>query len=190
MAKHSSFRQLNIEQLESRELLAADFVFAEDSGRLTITGTDGDDTVVVSVADDQLRLQVDGVEVNSIPRDRVSEVHFRGRGGNDRFENHSNVRSVAYGNEGNDYLLGGDANDSLFGGPGNDQALKIHGATLVLGIVRILGVADSTLDHFFQHSGTAMGLVPQNIERFIRESSTYHIRQRTNLARADACVTL
>lgn len=57
----------------------------------------------------------------SFELEQVHSVLFRGREGNDKFENKSSVQSVAYGNQGHDHLKGGNAADRLYGGPGNDK---------------------------------------------------------------------
>jgi len=58
------------------------------------------------------------VGLNWIPN--VTEVVFNGGAGNDSFTDNTSINCVAYGNAGDDTLIGGSGNDMLYGGPGND----------------------------------------------------------------------
>ena len=51
----------------------------------------------------------------------VQKIVFRGGWGNDSFENLSAIPSEAYGDGGNDTLIGGTASDELHGGIGDDH---------------------------------------------------------------------
>lgn len=55
------------------------------------------------------------------PQGEVQEIIFHGGSGNDVFLNHSLIPSVAYGDLGNDKLVGGGAGDELHGGHGADH---------------------------------------------------------------------
>ncbi len=117
-------RNLALEWLEIRHLLAADVVLAVESGVLSIRGTtspddvrvwqDGDNLMVWSVRGDE------AVAPSKIPFSGIVMIEFHGRDGDDRFENGSSIPCVADGNNGDDELLGGPANDELHGGPGHD----------------------------------------------------------------------
>jgi Ca2+-binding RTX toxin-like protein len=56
----------------------------------------------------------------------VQWISFEGRGGNDVYENRSQVSSTAYGGYGNDTLCGGEATDYLMGDADNDQLYGGH----------------------------------------------------------------
>ena len=53
--------------------------------------------------------------------DMVDKIEFRGGTGNDKMTNNTNIRVEAFGDAGNDTLIGGSAGDMLSGGTGNDS---------------------------------------------------------------------
>jgi Ca2+-binding RTX toxin-like protein len=63
----------------------------------------------------------------------VQKVVFIGGAGNDRFSNTSTTPSDAFGQGGNDVLLGGTTSDYLQGGDGNDTLYGSSGADTLLG---------------------------------------------------------
>ncbi len=111
--------RLGIESLEDRRLLAAD-VSLSDEGVLIVDGTNEPDTVEVSSIGDRIVVKTNGADSRTFAASRVEAILFSGRDGDDTFVNRTDVKSIAYGNEGNDRLVGGSAKDKLFGGPGND----------------------------------------------------------------------
>ena len=118
-------RKLALELLEIRQLLAADVALTVESGLLSIRGTTGPDDIRVWQSGTDLIIwsgSGDRAAIQStVPLADVTSIDFRGRDGDDRFENGSNLPCVANGNNGDDTLLGGAADDQLYGGPGNDE---------------------------------------------------------------------
>lgn len=115
--------RLAVESLESRELFAAD-VSLLSGGVLSIEGTEDSDVVQVEVSrGDVVVTAAAGFEesVTRLPLSDVSEIYFAGNAGDDVFVNSSRLPVIAYGNQGNDRLVGGKSDDELFGGPGDDQ---------------------------------------------------------------------
>jgi hypothetical protein len=56
----------------------------------------------------------------SFPRESVAQIRFYGGDGDDRFENLTDVPTLAWGGAGNDTLIGGGNSDDMRGGAGND----------------------------------------------------------------------
>jgi Ca2+-binding RTX toxin-like protein len=117
------------EQLESRELLAANEIFFDAANqRVSVIGTSAADQVTVSYdSPSVLRVRaesVDGLVERTFQTSTVSSIVFQGKAGNDRFENLTNIASTAAGDEGNDFLRGGNGDDVLFGGAGDDTLLS------------------------------------------------------------------
>ena len=107
--------------LENRQLLAG-ITFDADSGTVNIEGTShGDQVYVLNGSDSQIKIRFEGVEETVFDRSIVQSITFRGLGGNDYFENRTDKRSRAFGNNGDDTLIGGDNRDRIRGGKGNDR---------------------------------------------------------------------
>ena len=111
---------LTFESLEPRKLLAT---YTLESGVLTIGGDDRSDEVVLFQNDDGT-FDVDefGGIVGSYNNADVSEIIFRGRGGDDEFVNNTFINSTFYGHGGNDTFFGGTGDDRAIGG-GDDDLL-------------------------------------------------------------------
>ena len=123
MGNPNNNRSPNIVGLEQRILFSANPLVSLEAGILAVEGTDQADMVQVSevngsimvrtsVGDDQQEFKFDKAEVESL--------FFAGGDGDDTFINNSDLESLAYGNEGNDTLVGGFAMDELRGGNGDD----------------------------------------------------------------------
>jgi Ca2+-binding RTX toxin-like protein len=143
-----------LETLEDRLTPTA---FISDKGNLYIQCTDQPDSVAVR------DVQVNGVNYFEVTDNGVTSrflaskvtgnlVYFYGLGGNDRFENHSSLRAVAFGGAGDDVLIsdrggyldgeagndtlivyGGPAENALIGGDGNDVLTGGAGRDLLYG---------------------------------------------------------
>jgi len=109
---------LKLESLEGRDVPAAD-VFL-DGPSLVITADGEHDTVLVSEAGGALFLNINGVEFEPLPRDAVQFIEFAGGGGDDIFVNATSAFAIAYGESGNDILVGGNFGNALIGGRGDD----------------------------------------------------------------------
>jgi Ca2+-binding RTX toxin-like protein len=110
--------------------------FDSTTGVLSIDGTNGHDTASVRDQNEQINVTFNGVSYafekwglalncrlgrQCMFSTNVKSIQFSGHQGNDRFENHTDIPSVAYGHAGDDYLQGGLRGDRLFGGGNNDQ---------------------------------------------------------------------
>src|ERR1051326_1404819 len=119
----ASAAQPVIEVLERRKLLSAALI----DHTLTITGTSGDDNIVVSVngANSTMIQVVVNKAIQNFNSATVSKIHIDGFRGNDTIiiddANGPIVVGVTInGSAGNDTLIGGGESDHLFGGDGND----------------------------------------------------------------------
>ncbi len=90
--------------------------------RANVAGTDTNQAIVTEVGDLLIVTFSDGTttQTQTFNRADVKFIGFIGGGGSDTFVNNSSVRSVAYGIDGNDTLIGGSAGDILKGGSGDD----------------------------------------------------------------------
>src|SRR5262245_7606466 len=119
---------LRMELLEDRTVptLTVGPVYAALSdGRIVITGTNGADScsITSSSSDDTYTVKCNGI-TESFSASAVwrGEVVFWGRDGNDTFVNWGAPLHVrAYGERGDDLLIGGEEDDTLYGGEGHDE---------------------------------------------------------------------
>jgi Ca2+-binding RTX toxin-like protein len=115
---------LNAEQLERREMLAADQItFLPANSQVYIEGSSVADQVQIWSESGHLRVRMEnafGVEDKTFDLSDVTSIHFLGNDGDDRFVNSSDVTSSALGGDGNDTLIGGAGADQLLGGAGDD----------------------------------------------------------------------
>jgi Ca2+-binding RTX toxin-like protein len=147
----------SVEPLESRVLMAVTAHLSQ-KGRLTLTGDDTPNVVLVMLVNGRrdIQISVNGVLIDPNPRggspDSVRRTRVRRvvadmgaaddevRVGNrdnpvtPRFErNRLYVRCTMSGGEGNDTLMGGPLDDLIIGGPGDDILFGDRGEDLVLG---------------------------------------------------------
>jgi Ca2+-binding RTX toxin-like protein len=107
-----------LEGLERRRLLAA--AWSVVSGKLTVSGTAGQDVVSLATAGSGLTLTIDGTPY-SITAPVTSILMMGGKGNDDlAIADDVVIKATLQGNEGNDKLRGGGAGDTLQGGSGND----------------------------------------------------------------------
>lgn len=111
-------RSMKFESLEDRKLMAASIEL--DGGVLEIIGDGGDNEIDVYHVSDSgfFVFTEDGVRIIAGSADYIK---FVGGDGDDSFENHSGLRAYAYGQDGNDVLIGGTGSDVLSGGNGLDR---------------------------------------------------------------------
>ena len=137
--KRKTKKELRLEKLESRELMAVDFSMSGDT--LKIYGDVGANHVHVKYVGKDIFVDTNSTITNGFslvpfkktlrkPANAVAIIKFYGRAGNDYFDNDTRIKSRAFGGDGNDrlyggpasdYLSGGDGNDKLYGGNGNDH---------------------------------------------------------------------
>ena len=117
---------LRAEWLEPRRLLAANQITLDPSiSAIVIEGTSGvDRTLVWSNTPDVVEVTLQsasGTIYSSFASSTVAQVQFIGGDGNDRFSNATSLPSWAWGDGGNDELIGGTGVSHLYGGSGDDQ---------------------------------------------------------------------
>lgn len=86
---------------------------------LEITGTTGNDHVLVTRVGANIRVRENGT-TTSFAASGVASILFNGDAGNDRFVSLVNLPTTANGDAGNDFLSTGAAADTLNGGADND----------------------------------------------------------------------
>lgn len=113
--------------LEARNVLSANPLISLDAGTLTIEGTEGNDQVYVRVQHGEVqttyRTGESEFKTEYFDQAEVDHIRFTGGTGDDVFANRTAIKSTAYGNDGNDRLVGGSERDVLRGGNGNDRIL-------------------------------------------------------------------
>lgn len=136
--RRSAGREVNrhgFEALEARKVLAASIVYDAAADIVNIYGGNGWDNA-------QISWQVGGLNVtawdaastnNKTVNGPVNEVRFYGNEGNDWVRNNTAVRLSAWGQGGNDQLIGGPGSDRLDGGNGDDSAWGLDGNDTLLG---------------------------------------------------------
>jgi len=145
--------QLGYQKCESRQLLAG-IEFFSSTGQILIGGTNDAARAIVSQVGDTVTVTQQGFPTQQFEAADVQSILFVGLRGDDYFENRTSIDSIAFGQVGNDTLIGGSGADRLFGntqddiimgnggddflvaGIGNDQ---VHGGD---GNDRILGIHD------------------------------------------------
>src|SRR5262245_33365148 len=94
-----------------------------DNGVLTITGTDGADTIVVSQVGTDIVVDVNGVQT-PFDADEVFAIRIDALGGNDTVTVDVNRPTTILGGAGDDLLVGSDGGfDEIIGGPGVDTMI-------------------------------------------------------------------
>lgn len=148
--KSKNTRGMKLEQLENRELLAADIMLSGDM--LIVDGHEKYDDVIqieevrsygkqgpgyeISVMDAKgnVRKNDQGQSLNIfVKQEDVRSLVVRGHGGDDKIVNHSKLSMRAYGGDGNDSISGGTGNDVLAGQNGNDVIYGQAGNDRILG---------------------------------------------------------
>ena len=129
--RQKSSKSVSYSGLEDRRLLAVTANF--NAGEVVIGGDAFDNHVIVQRVDDSLRVSVVNESTFNFDFDSVESLRFIGRNGNDIFNNETNIRTVAAGNNGNDRLISGNGNDRLFGDAGNDIITSSGGTNTLNG---------------------------------------------------------
>ncbi|MCA9125506.1 MAG: hypothetical protein KDB22_00410 [Planctomycetales bacterium] len=144
-ATRKSRNTLQLESLESRQLMAGD-VISLQQGTLEIDA--GANPANVGVYDIWNRVIVTSKDasgknsVQSFSKADVQRIVFRGSEGADQFKNHTAIVDYIFGNGGPDdlqggrgtsYIYGGDGNDTLRGGAGNDVIVGGNGNDTIYG---------------------------------------------------------
>jgi cysteine-rich secretory family protein/hemolysin type calcium-binding protein len=118
--------RLQVEHLESRELLAGNILLNAYTGNLTIDGTAYADTARITTSGNSVKAELTfngGTITRYYNAGQVRNLTFHGFEGDDRFFNDTVLNSMAFGGAGHDYLKGGSGYDRIYGGTGNDTLL-------------------------------------------------------------------
>jgi len=103
--------------LEPRKVLSANFFVDLADGVLSVHGTDSSDTVRFVEDDDSILVGVtnngQAYTVQEFDAAQVERLYFSGKNGDDIFVNRTSLDATAYGNDGNDWLLGGSATSAV-----------------------------------------------------------------------------
>ena len=108
---------MQIEQLENRFVLTHVLI----GGVLTVTGTNGNDTITLNLSGSQLKLSDDG-HISMIPLASITSIQIDAGNGNDKIisDDAIKVPTTLMGGPGNDSLRAGGGDDFLSGAGGND----------------------------------------------------------------------
>lgn len=115
--------------LAAGQSLAAEGSINRQNGVVTIIGDNYDDDCYIYIDGNDIEIEltvrdaqgnVDDFDDKDYDLDDVSLIIFEGLNGDDDFWNSTSVPCRAYGDGGNDTLLGGWSDDYLSGGAGND----------------------------------------------------------------------
>lgn len=117
-----SGQMLDYRHCEPRRLLAG-IEFNAGTGQVLIGGTNGDDVGLVTQQGNRVTVSQSGFESQTFDASDVNSILFVGLRGDDRFENRTSINSFAYGQAGNDTLIGGPGVDRLFGNTDADTIL-------------------------------------------------------------------
>jgi hypothetical protein len=131
--------------LEPRHLCALASASLTAQGVLSIQCTDTPSKVTAYVKGAQVFVEgnqaTGGTATYKFTATSVTGVTFNGGNSSDYFQSDLAVSLIAYGNSGNDTLIGGPAADRLYGGDGNDRLVGGEGADSLYG-----GVGNDSLD--------------------------------------------
>lgn len=136
--KHSY--SLDYQGFEARRLLAG-IQFTASTGQVLIGGTNNNDVARVVQTGNTINVTQQGFQSRSFNVADVNSILFVGLFGDDFFENRSSIDSIAFGQVGNDTLIGGSGNDRLVGN-GNNDVIQGNGGDDVL----IAGIGNDTID--------------------------------------------
>jgi Ca2+-binding RTX toxin-like protein len=139
--------RLGVEALERRDQPSVTLVLGVQNGvrTLFLTGTNRGESCWVSTVRDAagaLDVQVvssttgesiTAMRTNTVNAIAVRQIVFHGGGGDDTFVNNTAIPCVAYGDDGDDTLVGGSGNDLLVGGAGNDVLYGAAGNDFLYG---------------------------------------------------------
>ncbi len=111
--------QLAYQSCEPRKLLAG-IEFLADTGQVLIGGTNDADRSIVWQVDNTVTVTQQGFLTQRFDASTVQSILFVGLRGDDYFENRTSIPSIAFGQVGNDTLIGGSGADRLFGNTQDD----------------------------------------------------------------------
>ncbi len=137
--RHRAPRPLKMENLEARRVLSGEGIVQLHDGIIKIEGTAYNDVAEVKIDSATHAVVVSLTNRNGLrqnynwSRNIIKGIEFRGYGGNDTFNNNTDISSQADGGTGDDTLLGGSATDRLYGGDQNDTVKGRNGVDHLYG---------------------------------------------------------
>jgi len=129
-------RELRVERLESRLVLAAGIRFDARSGVLSIEGTPRNDVATVALDGSRIVVALRSLGVSftrSVAAGAVTRIDFAALSGDDSFTNATRVPTVVDGGFGDDVLTGGEGVDRFSGGGGKDRLFGRGGNDVLKG---------------------------------------------------------
>ena len=138
--RRSRTSQPAYETYEPRRLLAGINLTAA-TGEVVIGGTTGADVARVTQSGNTVTFTQEGFATQTFSTSEVNSILFVGLAGDDFFENTTSIPSIAFGQNGNDTLIGGSGNDRLFGN-GNDDTIRGNGGDDFV----VAGIGNDVLD--------------------------------------------
>lgn len=133
-------RRLLLQQLEKRDLRAADIGFAD--GLLSVTGTENDDVIEAYVEDSQLIVNVSEYDASgqlldeqlrTLNADEVQQILISTGDGDDVIVNDTDKRAIIRSGDGDDVIMAGDGGDVVSAGSGDDIVFGGAGNDVILG---------------------------------------------------------
>ena len=133
-------RRLFLQQLEKRDLRAADIGFAD--GMLSVSGTANEDVVEAYTEDSQLIMNVSEYDssgqlvdeqLRTFDADEVQQIMISTGDGDDVIVNDTDKRAVIRAGDGDDIVMAGDGGDIVSGGNGDDIVFGGAGRDVILG---------------------------------------------------------
>jgi|GEM_PF-5995861 len=133
-------RRLFLQQLEKRDLRAADIGFAD--GLLSVNGTENEDVIevyaeesqlIVNVAEYDASGQLLDEQLRTFDADAVEQLVVSTGGGDDVIVNDTDKPAVIRAGEGDDVVMAGDGGDVISGGEGDDIVFGGAGRDVILG---------------------------------------------------------
>ena len=118
-SRSGSLSNATYQEYEPRQMLAG-IVFTAATGEILIGGTVGDDVARVTQANEVVTVTYEGFDTRTFAASDVNSILFVGLRGDDFFENQTAISASAFGQAGNDTLIGGSGADRLIGNTDND----------------------------------------------------------------------
>ena len=114
-----SLGNVTYQECEPRQLLAG-VTFTAATGEILIGGTTGVDVARVTQVNEVVTVTHEGFDTRTFAASQVNSILFVGLAGDDFFENQTAISARAFGQAGNDTLIGGSGADRLIGNTDND----------------------------------------------------------------------
>ncbi len=143
VSKNFRTRQIaspDYQTFEARRLLAG-IEFTAATGQILIGGTNANDVARVTQSGATVTVTHEGFNTRTFSAGSVNSILFVGLRGDDFFENQTAIPSIAFGQNGNDTLIGGSGNDRLFGN-GEEDVIRGNGGDDFL----VAGIGNDTID--------------------------------------------